>query len=154
MKIRAHIFEDDETIRTLLQHALSDRGYEVYCYARPDLCPMHMSSKCECPSNCACSDIIISDLRMPVVDGLEFVRNQREKGCKVRFVALMSASWTEIDVQMARLYDCEVFQKPFPLADLNRWLEDCEKQLDPSRQLFNLPPSPRSRWVGDSPAGG
>jgi hypothetical protein len=77
---------------------------------------------------------------MPIVDGLEFVRTQRAKGCRLRFIALMSGYWSESDLLLARQYDCKIFQKPFTLSELHAWLGKVEHQIDPSRCLASFSP--------------
>jgi CheY-like chemotaxis protein len=141
MRLRSLIFEDDETVRTLLRQVFLDRGYEVFAFGSPSLCPLNVNRVCECPLPCACGDVLLSDLRMPMVGGLEFVRAQRLKGCHLKFIALMSGCWSEDDLQLARLYDCKVFQKPFALSELYAWLDDCERQIDHSRCLADFHPS-------------
>ena len=140
MKLRSYIFDDNDTVRTLLQQVCLDRGYEVFAFSSPGLCPLNLNQSCQCPVPCACGDIVLSDLKMPIVDGLEFVRAQRAKGCHIRFVALMSGYWSEGDLLLARQYDCKIFQKPFPLSELYAWLDEVERQIDPSRCLASFSP--------------
>ena len=138
MKLRAYIFDDNEIVRTLLQQVLRERGYEVFAFSQPDLCPLHKDGKCACPDGCACGDIILSDLKMPIVNGLEFLQRQRAKGCRLKFIALMSGAWTMDALLMAKLLDCKVFHKPFTIAEVNAWLDECEKQIDPKRCIFHF----------------
>jgi DNA-binding response OmpR family regulator len=69
------------------------------------------------------------------VKGLDFVRSQREKGCKCSQIALMSADWSEEDRRAALEMGCRVFAKPFSLKDLSEWLDDVEAAVDPERKL-------------------
>jgi YesN/AraC family two-component response regulator len=85
----------------------------------------------------ACVDIIITDVNMPNVSGLEFIKNQLKKGCKVKNIALMSGTWTDYESEYALRLGCQVFHKPFSLDELNKWLDDCEKKIDTNRDLSN-----------------
>ena len=135
MRIRVFVFEDDEVIRSILWDLLDSRGYEVFTFPNPGLCPLHRSTGCRCPAREACGDIIISDLRMPNITGLEFVEKQMMKGCKVQNIALMSGAWSESDLENARRLGCQLFQKPFKLDEINKWLDGCEKNINPERIL-------------------
>ena len=135
MKPRVLIFEDNDFLRSTLKDILVDVGYEVYDFSNPGLCPQYLSSNQNCLWDDSCSDIIISDVNMPVETGLEFIKNRFNLGCKIKFRALMSADWTESDLQYAQKIGCKVFHKPFDLEELLEWLENCQKQIDQNRVL-------------------
>jgi CheY-like chemotaxis protein len=127
---RVLLFEDNDFIRSTLKNILVGVGYEVYDFSNPGLCPQYLSSNQNCLWDDSCSDIIISDVNMPVETGLEFIKNRLKLGCKIKFRALMSADWTESDLQYAQKIGCKVFHKPFDLEELLEWLEQCKKQID------------------------
>ena len=137
MRLRVFVFEDDELVRSLLWRMLDMRGYEVFTFPDPHLCPLHVSKACQCAPGQACGDVIISDLDMPNVRGLEFVEAQLAKGCKCVNVALMSGNWSESELERTREIGCKVFAKPFQLNEIDRWLDEIEKQTDPNRELFD-----------------
>jgi hypothetical protein len=56
-------------------------------------------------------------------------------GCKVKNVALMSGAWSEPDVEKAKSLGCTVFQKPFSLDEIGKWLDECENKIAPERIL-------------------
>lgn len=127
--------DDDGILRGLLRQILEGRGYEVLTFSNPGLCPLYNEGSCRCTDGEACGDIIISDVSMPNVSGLDFVERQKKMGCKVKNVALMSGAWSGSDVEKAKSLGCKVFQKPFPLAEIEEWLDECEKEIDPGRIL-------------------
>lgn len=137
MRKRAFVFDDDEVIRKIIESILDDRGYEVLAFSDPGLCPLYRTTTCQCTSEQTCGDIIISDVNMPNVNGLRFVEKQKEMGCKVKHVALMSGGWSDSDLQRAQELGCQVFHKPFTVDEIYRWLDDCEKRIDASRMLAN-----------------
>ena len=137
MKPRVLIFEDNDFLRSTLKDILVSNGYEVYEFSNPGMCPQYLSSNQNCLWDDSCSDIIISDVNMPVETGLEFIKNRLSLGCKIKFRALMSADWAESDLQYAQKIGCKVFQKPFDLEELLQWLENCKKQIDQNRVLFD-----------------
>ena len=135
MKPRVLIFEDNGFLRSTLKDILVSKGYEVYDFSNPGMCPQYLSSNQNCLWDDSCSDIIISDVNMPVETGLEFIKNRLSLGCKIKFRALMSADWAESDLQYAQKIGCKVFQKPFDLEELLQWLENCQKQIDQNSVL-------------------
>jgi len=96
------IFEDNDMIRSSLKTLLAGQGYEVQVYSNPGMCPQYGFSNQKCLLDDSCSDIIISDVNMPVESGIEFLTNRFKLGCKVKFRALMSADWSESDLQYAQ----------------------------------------------------
>jgi CheY-like chemotaxis protein len=139
VKPRVLIFEDNEILRTTLKSILDGLDYEVHVFADPSMCPQFYASNHSCRLNDSCSDIIISDVNMPIENGLDFIENRLRKGCKVKFWALMSADWNESDLQYAKKLGCKVFRKPFDLVELLDWLNDCRRQIDHSRMLIDWP---------------
>ena len=76
-RIRAFIFDDDAPIRSMLVGVLKQRSYEILAFARAAICPT-----CPCPEGHMCADIIISDVSMPNLSGIQFVQHQKMVGCR------------------------------------------------------------------------
>ena len=143
MKIRAFVFDDNRELRSLLTSILTNRGYEVIPYEGPTYCPVYLDKKRTCPHDHPCVDIIVTDMQMPNVTGLEFIENQVEKNCRINIenVALMSGTWKEEELERIRRLGCKVFEKPFFFEQFEKWLDECEKRIDPKRKLAKLPGS-------------
>jgi response regulator RpfG family c-di-GMP phosphodiesterase len=92
-KIRIILLEDTEAIRDSLAKMLTIRGYEIFSFSNPMICPLQIKPDCQCNDNQTCTDIIVSDLDMPNMTGLTFIENLRMKNCKCQHVALMSSFW-------------------------------------------------------------
>lgn len=138
MKPRVLIFEDDDILRSTLEDVLKGLEYEVVAFSNPGVCPNYDSDNHNCPLDYACADIIISDVNMPTLTGLELMEDRRRKGCKAKYRALMSGDWSDSNLQHAQELGCKVFHKPFNLRQMFQWLDDCSKQIDPARKLSNL----------------
>jgi len=119
----------------MLWQYFDSRGYEVFTFPHPQSCPICESASCICPLDESCSDLIISDLNMPFVKGIEFLENQLSKGCKVQNLALMSGDLTPDDQQRAESLGIRVFKKPFGLKEIEQWVGDAEKEVQPTRRL-------------------
>ncbi|NIS60195.1 MAG: response regulator [Proteobacteria bacterium] len=139
MKLRAFVFEDNDTLRSMIGSILESRGYEVLSYSEPNLCPMSLDRECPCPHEHACADIIITDVNMPNMTGLEFLKNRKQNGCKIENRAVMSGRWTDKELDEAQRLGCQIFEKPFRFKDLSEWLDQCEERIDPKRRLSDLP---------------
>ena len=134
-RIRVLVFEDDESVRTVLWHLLDRKGFEVFTFPDPSNCPLHTHHRCECHLSRACADIIISDIHMPATNGLKFIADQQQKGCRVQHFALLSGDWTPENRARAKQLNCQVFDKPFALDTFESWLDDCVSRIDPARSL-------------------
>lgn len=135
MKLRVLIFEDDENIRQLLWTLSDRRGYETFTFPDPGLCPLHVADTCPCSGSETCADVIISDLKMPNVDGINFIKGMKKKGCKCHHIALMSGSLTENDMLSVNQIGVKLLKKPFELKELIEWFEEIEKSIDEDRKL-------------------
>lgn len=137
IQLRAILLEDSKAILTLLKEFFSDRGYEIFAFSNPSICPLQLIPECRCAENQTCTDVIVSDLKMPNMTGLRFIRNQRQKHCKCKYVAMISADWTEEDLALAQQLGCKTFTKPLFFDDLEEWLDSVEYSIDPKRELLS-----------------
>lgn len=138
MKVRAIVLDDDNAIKNLISEILKNRGYEVYASSNPFLSPVYLDSKCTCPIKHTCTTIIITDNNMPNMTGLEFIEHQKKMGCKVQNTAVISGKWTNEEIERAKSLGCRVFNKPFKIEKIKKWLADCEKDLDRNSKLLDI----------------
>jgi DNA-binding response OmpR family regulator len=138
LRPRVLIFEDNDILRSALEYILDERGYEVFTFANPSLCQIYDSVDHNCPVDHACTDIIISDVNMPSKTGLEFIQERRQKGCKVKYRALMSGDWTDSNLKYAQELGCRIFHKPFDIREMLKWLDDCVEKINSERKLSDL----------------
>jgi len=138
MKIRAIVLEDNDSLRTLTCDILKDRGYEVYAYSEPFLNPVYCDSERPYTEEYICPTIIITDIDMPNMTGFEFIEHQKSKGCKVQNIAIMSGRWTNENIKHAKRLGCQMFEKPFKIDEVEKWLDECEKELDHNSKLTDM----------------
>jgi len=138
MRYRVLIFEDDDSIRSALWQFFDSLGYEVFTFPDPSLCPHNEKQFCNCPLEHACSDLILSDINMPQVKGIDFIKDMKRKGCKVKDISIMSGDWTIEAIEEAGKLDLKVIEKPFKFEVMGDWLDKCEKGLKENRKLSNL----------------
>ena len=150
MRLRALVFDDDPMVRQVLWAICDRRGYEVFTFPDPGLCPLHVADRCPCDAHTTCTDIIISDLDMPNVKGLDFIESLRGKGCLCGHIAFVSGGWSVEDTARARELGCRLFAKPFHISEINEWLEEVERSLSPERRLSAWPLKGRGRTSSGS----
>jgi CheY-like chemotaxis protein len=132
---RILIFDDHQEILDLLAAVFNSRGYEVLTYPHPGACPIFNNEDCSCAEGQSCTDIILTDINMPVMKGLDFIEKQLDKGRQCRHLALMSGDYTPDDRKRANDLGLKFFQKPFDIADVFKWLDQIEENINPQRQL-------------------
>jgi CheY-like chemotaxis protein len=127
--------EDCEINKGILHFLLTSRNHEVFAYDNPSICPLQKTPECRCTENEKCSDIIISDLNMPFINGLEYIQNQRIKGCKCENVALITNELNPDVKKKAEKLSCKVFSKPYQVMEIFGWLDEVEKDLNRDTRL-------------------
>lgn len=136
-KTRTIVLEDNQTEQGILKYLLSARNHEVFTYDNPSICPLQLNPECRCNSDERCTDILISDLNMPIINGLDYIKNQRLKGCKCKSVALVSSELSEEVRKRAEELSCKVFSKPYDISDIFSWIDDVENNMDKDVNLSN-----------------
>jgi two-component system response regulator AtoC len=114
---RILIAEDDEDMRHLVGETLSRDGYQVQEAADGTL----LQARAALPAGNAREpfDLIISDIRLPGLTGLEVLERLRRAGRKVP-VILMTAFVDERTLAMAASLGSVLISKPFELDDLRQ----------------------------------
>lgn len=76
---------------------------------------------------------------MPKMTGFEFLKELQSYGCKVQNIAVMSTAWEESELEYFEGVGCKILEKPFKMNELAKWLDECEKKIDPNFKLSDLP---------------
>jgi response regulator RpfG family c-di-GMP phosphodiesterase len=135
MKTRIIFVDDNEQIRNLMKRYLELKGYEVFVFEKAGICNVDKNDKCMQEENKVCADIIISDIHMPDVSGIEFVEHLKLCQCKCQNIALISGSWSSEHIQKAQEINCKIFSKPFVFKDVVNWVKECEGRINRKRML-------------------
>jgi DNA-binding response OmpR family regulator len=144
MRLRVVIFDDEPAIRQVLGAPCDRRGYEVFTFPNPGLCPLYAMDLCPCPPGTVCADLLLSDLIMPEVQGMDFVETLMSKLCVAPHLVLMSARWPAAAHARAARLGCRHFIKPFVSAELPAWFDTVEARSRPRG----------CSWIGADRAGG
>lgn len=120
------IVDDDVTLRTALVHYLENRGYGVL-HAGSGLDGLALFNKHH-------PDVVVSDVMMPTMDGLEFCRQLRSSrtGQLTPFIFLSSRGDVDDRVQGHKIGADDYLVKPFEPREL---VAKIEAQLERSRRV-------------------
>lgn len=135
-KRRAIIYDDDPSILELLTIFFEDLEYEVITNNQPTDCPVYQDDA-TCLNRRPCGDIMITDLLMPGMTGLEMLKHQARRGCgiDVRNKAIHSGSLEFGSLEAIGRLGCHFFHKPASLLELRDWVRECESRMDVSQPL-------------------
>jgi CheY-like chemotaxis protein len=130
---RVLVVDDDPGICEFVEMLLTDEGYEV-ASAPHGAAALRMLPRYQ-------PDIILLDMRMPVMDGAAFLQSYYQSPGPYARVVVMSAAQ---DIRrIAARVDTAVIEKPFQIADLLDLLEQqrAAAQAEQQRQNRERPPS-------------
>jgi DNA-binding NtrC family response regulator len=144
---RVLVVEDEEKLRRVIQLELESGGYEV------DGAP----SAEQALGLATVSDLILTDLRLPGMDGLQFISELHARGIGVPVIVMTAHGSVEAAVSAMKLGAADFLQKPFSLDHLTTVVQKVmtvqalrnenqrlREQLDQRYQLDNI--------IGRSPA--
>ncbi len=104
MKVRILVIDDDEVACEFLQEALSREGYDVKYFT---------SAKAALADDLDRYDLLMSDIRMPGMDGLEFLRLVHERWPELPVILMTAYGSLETTMNALRLGAWDYISKPF-----------------------------------------
>jgi response regulator RpfG family c-di-GMP phosphodiesterase len=136
-KRRAVLIDDEEIVVNMFKDFFSTRRYEVLSYTRPVVCPFPDENRYLCNTNYPCADVIITDINMSGMNGLELLQEQSRRGCKLKNEnkAVLSKYLDEESCRKINQLGYAFFHKPIDLSKFLAWLDECEKRVDLSQRL-------------------
>jgi len=112
---RVMVVDDEENIREVLSNYLESLGYEVLTATDGQ----NALDKFEAGS----FDLIVSDLLMPAIDGLELLKQIREKDKDVIFLMITGYPSIETAVEAIKKGAYDYITKPFHMEDVKLRIE-------------------------------
>jgi DNA-binding NtrC family response regulator len=105
---RILIVEDEDKLRRVIQLHLESAGFEILTAANADQAmPLAPSA-----------NLVLTDLRLPGMDGLRFIQQLQSKGVQVPVVVMTAHGSVEAAVEAMKLGASDFLQKPFSLDHL------------------------------------
>ncbi|MBV9442397.1 MAG: sigma-54-dependent Fis family transcriptional regulator, partial [Acidobacteriaceae bacterium] len=110
---RILIVEDEDKLRRVMQLQLESAGYEVDGAATAE----------QSLPLATLADLVITDLRLPGMDGLELISQLQSRGIGVPVIVITAHGSVETAVQAMKMGAADFLQKPFSLDHLNTVVE-------------------------------
>lgn len=114
------IVDDNKDIRTALADALSSQGYNVEAFdlATSALAALTNSVKNLSGEEVNKFDLIISDVCMPQMDGLEFVTQVKNNHIDIPIILMTAFGELDTAIKAIRLGAFDFLKKPFDISEL------------------------------------
>ncbi len=138
MKPKACVIERNLHVRSKIVEMLEVYGYEVEPYEDPSYYPMPKAKPPESEANDYLRlDVLICELNLRIMDGLEFTELLLNSGFKIDNIALIIDEWLKDYEQVAEELGYKVLKKPIKLVKLAEWLEECQQRQSIKEQIEN-----------------
>lgn len=140
------VCDDEELIRWSLNEHLSGQGFEVVEAEDGVDCLEKVSAHAP--------DLILTDLKMPRMEGMEVLRRLREEGKDVPVIVLTAHGAVDSAVQATKLGAQAYLSKPFDLREVTLAVEKALEQYRLEHEVRYLRSSRAGygRIIGESPA--
>ncbi len=125
------VIEDDEAIRWLIKKVL-ERTYDVHVFSHVGNAMKHMSQFGH-------PDIVMTDIRLPVIDGKDFLRNFKRSGLYGDIPVIVISSWND-DATKKECMEAgadDYIAKPFNPEDLIKKVGSVLKKKQKSNSLLS-----------------
>ena len=127
-----YIVEDDVTVISILEDIIEDNELGTVC-GTTEGGPANVDEILALEP-----DVILVDFLMPGKDGVELVRELKEKGCGARCIMISQVSAKEL---VGKAYDAgmEFFiSKPINIIEVKSVIQKVEKQIENEKTLSNI----------------
>ena len=127
-----YIVEDDVTVISILEDIIEDNELGTICGTTEGE-PANVDEILALEP-----DVILVDFLMPGKDGVELVRELKEKGCNARCIMISQVSAKEL---VGKAYDAgmEFFiSKPINIIEVKSVIQKVEKQIENEKTLSNI----------------
>lgn len=118
MNRKVLVADDDDAMRTLVAFALDDEGFDTIEAASGAEVLRLLDAGDRSGADATSFDLVIMDIRMPGLSGLDAVRRLRGRQCSTP-VILMTAFADRETTAAAEALDVPVLSKPFTLSELS-----------------------------------
>ncbi len=123
---RVLIVDDEENFRHMLSVILVKEGYEVETASNGDEALQKVMA--------SPFDQVLCDIRMPRMDGLEFLREKRKKGAEVITIMMSAYGTVDIAIEAMKLGAYDYISKPFKPDEIILTLKKAEEREELRRE--------------------
>lgn len=117
MDRRPHVLlaEDELYVRLTVSFALEEAGMEVTAVDNGARALEHLTGVA---MEHRPVDLLVTDLQMPCMTGMELIRNLRDQGLRVPILVLSAWATREMLARIRELWQVDFLEKPFEARDL------------------------------------
>jgi DNA-binding NtrC family response regulator len=143
MPVRILVIDDDAIACEFLQEALSRAGYEVDAFT---------SAQKALQEDLFAYDLLMSDIRMPDMDGLQFLRKVHEKWPDLPVILMTAYGSLETTMEALRLGAWDYISKPFPPDQIRAMVKKVLEVRDLHKQRMRIQPNAEQapEFIGSS----
>jgi DNA-binding NtrC family response regulator len=109
------VVDDEEVVCTRLKPALEKDGYYVETFTESTLAKKRIEKHR--------FDIVVTDIKMAAVDGMELLTFVREKWPKTRVIVISGFTTVEMTREAFQAGVCDVLAKPFKIRQLKELID-------------------------------
>ena len=124
--MKAALLDDEDVVRQFMTAVLERHGVDVQAFVDPTECLPRWRKPNGDTSGRSWTDIVVTDIRMPHMSGIDFAEELVSGGFDPACVAVMSGSWTVEDVERVTALGCVQFAKPISVSRFSEWLIKAE----------------------------
>ena len=133
-KLTVLILDDEEVVCTRLKPVLEKAGYTVEAFTDSRQAKASLEQR---PF-----DIVVTDLKMAHIDGLELAQFAREKWPKVKVIIISGFATVDVTRMALQAGVCDVIAKPFRIAQLKELIDDLAAEIHRSHGPSGPSPGP------------
>ncbi|MCP4499354.1 MAG: response regulator [Deltaproteobacteria bacterium] len=121
---RLVLAEDDDQIRWSLAAMLEDEGYDVVSLPSGNAVLEHLGAAVLKETGAKLPDVIVTDVRMPGLNGIRLLEGVRANGWKIPVVLISAFGDDEMREQAAQFEATAFLDKPLDLEQLSQVLQE------------------------------
>lgn len=143
------IVEDDDQFREMSSEWMKRKGHRVQSAANSQEA-LHLCQR-------QTFDVVIADMNMPGLTGLELLQRLKSDGIESEVIILTGQATIQTAVEAMKLGACDYLTKPFPLSELEHRCRQAAERGRLRRENANLKTlidrhRPASQIIGESPS--
>lgn len=123
-QVRITLAEDDDDIRTAVTMVLEDAGYQVEALASGGMLLERLAPAILGDPGAQRPDVLVTDVRMPGVNGLAMMEGLRANGWNAPIVIMTAFADDEMRRRVSELGTAALIDKPFEPEVLTKTLGD------------------------------
>ena len=138
------VADDEDNLRRVLKAQLQHDGYEVHCVADGEAVLQAMSDHH--------IDVLITDLRMPKLDGMQVLKSASERFPNVPVIMITAHGTVDTAVEALKLGAFDYVTKPFDQAEFRTVVGKAARTRELSQKHVSGDPNQRGRYriIGQS----